>query len=171
MRTQPVVCTWDGVVLTPTPRYARAAARQFEPGAEYPLQIVESRNMRFHNKYFAAIHEGWTQLPERIAQRFPTSEHLRHWLLIQVGEAVEKEYDLQTSDDARLLAMCVRTESPFARVRVVGPRVIVNRANSQALGSMSAAEFNDSAEKVLDLLAQMIGVPRGKLVKEAGRSA
>jgi hypothetical protein len=36
---------------------------------------------------------------------------------------------------------------------------------------MSKDEFQKSKQDVLDLLAQMIEVPRGTLAKEAGRSA
>ena len=98
MKIYPVVFHWldvdvadqQGVMhatkaMVPIARYVNTAARQYHEGEEYPLVMLETRSRASHNQYFAAVNDGFDNLPERIAARWPTSEHLRKWLLIETG--------------------------------------------------------------------------------------
>lgn len=184
MTSQPIVFVWTelevcaegGVIETaramvPHLRYARVAARQFELGGEYPLEVVQNRSMASHNQYFAAVGEAYDNLPEKISASFPSAEHLRKWALIQCGHFEQKETEWDTRRDAMRHATFVRIEDEFARIKVDKTVVIVRRAKSQSLGAMKKKEFEQSKKDVLDLLESMTSVPKGSLMKHAGRGA
>jgi hypothetical protein len=191
VRPQPVVFAWrevdvvdgDGVAtrikaMVPLPRFGNICARQFEAGEEYVLAPIEERSMASHRQYFAAIREAYVNLPEKIADRWPSSEHYRKWLLTECGYFDEKEFDCPDEKFAKRLATFIRTEDEYARISVHRPsghgdswRVIVRRAKSQAVPAMKKAEFEASKKDTLDLAEAMTSVPRGTLLKEAGKSA
>ncbi len=181
MKPLPIIFVWDenAKVMRPLPRYLNLAARQFSHNEEYTLVQQEYRSVKAHRFYFASINEGFANLPENIAARFPTPEHLRKWLLIENGYFDEREFEFEGRDAhvmARKLAAFIRTEDNYARITVhkSGPtksKVIVRRAKSQSESSMQKAEFDESSKAVLDSLSAMIGVKRTELQKEAGRSA
>lgn len=186
--TQPVVFVWKeldvcvegGVVervkaMVPIQRYVRVAAKQFEEGAEYPLEVLQLRNMAFHNFYMAAVEEAYSNLPESLAPSFPSSTHLRRWALIQLGHFLQREITYETEEDANRCARWIRADDTYSRIRVQkaedGWMVIVRTAKSQELSSMAKAEFEQTARDVLELLETKINVPKGSLMKNAGRSA
>lgn len=189
MRMVPVVFVWqevdivdgDGVAerrlaMVPLKRYGNVCGRQYHPGEEYPLAPLEARSRASHNHYFAALDEGFKNLPENIAARWPTSEHMRAWILVETGWFDEHEFDFDNEKDARRLATFVRTEAEYARISVsrLGQskwKVIVRRPKSQSAAAMGKVEFEQSKRDVLDMLAAFINVPRGTLVKQAGRNA
>jgi hypothetical protein len=171
MKKQPVVFTWSGAAMVPLPRYLKVAERQFVVGEEYPMELIEERSQASHNAYFAALHDGFQNLPEKIAARFPTEMHLRRWLLIETNWFDEKEFDMLSEQKARELALWVRTEEEYARIHVHGTKVIVRRAKSQSRAAMGKADFEASKRACLDLLEAMTDVPKGSLMKNAGRAA
>lgn len=186
MRILPVVFNYrevqdreTGEIITamvPQSRYAKVAKRQYVLGEEYPLVPLEARSRASHSAYFAQINEAFDNLPESIAARWPSAEHLRKWLLVETGWFEEKEYDFDTERDALRLANFIRTEDEYARIfkTQVGPKkwkVIVRRAKSQSAASMAKQAFEDSKKAVLDALEHEIGLARGQLKKHAGRSA
>ena len=151
------------LAMIPQARYAKIAKRQFSLGDEYPLVVLEARSRASHNHFHAAIHEGFTNLPEGIAVRFPTENHLRRWVLIETGWFDEKEFDCETAALARRLAAFVRTQTEYARISIHGSKVIVREAKSQSAAAMGKQAFEDSKRDVLDYLATMIGTTwRGK---------
>lgn len=168
--------------MVPLPRMGNLAARQFDEDQEYPLSVQQYRSMKQHRYYFASIRDGFDNLPENIAARWPTAEHLRKWLLVTLGWFDEKEFDFEGHDaaiQARRLALFIRTEDEYAMITVRpmdnGVRkVIVRRAKSQATegpNAMSPEDFKLSSKAVLDELDHMIGVAKGTLKKEAGKHA
>ena len=76
-RMIPVMFTWDGErrVMVPQERFHNVCGRQFEPGEEYALEVVEERSLASHKQYFAAVHDGYQNLNEEAAKHFPTQEH------------------------------------------------------------------------------------------------
>lgn len=190
MRALPVAFVWqsvevidgDGVAarrmaMVPLARYGNVCARQFSDGAEYILGPIEARNMKSHNAYFAELHSAFQSIPESIAARWPTEEHLRKWLLVETGWFDEKEFTFEgrhADRDARRLAAFIRTEDMYARITVSRVaddkvKVIVRRAKSQAVAEMGNEDFKQSKKDVLDMLTDMIGVARGDLSREARR--
>jgi hypothetical protein len=197
VRIVPVVFIWrqidvvdrDGEIertwaMVPLPRYAKLAQRQYREDAEHPLVILEARSQKSHNFYFASIADGFANLPEGIAPRFPSAEHLRKWLLVEAGWFDEKDFDFDDDREgqkmARNLALFIRTEDEYARISFAHfidregkkkIKVLVRRAKSQSFGEMSAADFKASSAAVLEELSHLIGVSQATLTKEAGRSA
>ena len=182
--TQPVVFVWkeveivdrDGAiartaVMVPLPRYGNVCKSQFTLDEEYTLGTVEKRSMASHNHFFAAINEGFKNLPENISARWPTSEHLRKWLLIETGWFDEKEIECASETHARRLQTFVRVEDAYARIYRRGSMVIIRKAKSQSRQAMGTEPFQKSKTDCLDLLEEMVRVPKGTLMREAGRAA
>lgn len=183
-RIQVVTCVWRRVdvvgvagvsvpalAFVPIPKYAATASRQFAVDAEYPIAPVEPRSRASHDHYFAALREGYLNLPERFAARFPSEDHLRYWLLIQTNWFHETEIETVSSSEAKKLAMQWRRRDSYAAIKIIGNKVLIRWAMSQNHRSMGKRKFEDSKRDVLELLAQIIGVPLATLTKEAGRSA
>jgi len=170
------------MAMVPIERYEKVARRQFEIGEQYPLEIIEARDMHKHRGYFAAVNSGFKNLPEIEVVRFPSVEHLRKWCLIETGWCDEKEVWWDTQKDARRSATMVRQDvDEYARIHVSqginpetgepGWRVLIRRAKSQAVPAMKAEQFKQSSKAVLDMIESMIGLNRGDLRKHAGRAA
>jgi hypothetical protein len=180
VRPQPIEFVWDGTAMTPTERYARAARQVFvEPGSIHVLAPYEERNMKFHNKCFAALHEAWVNLPEAVAARWPQGEeHFRKWLLCNKSRFYrETEAVFATKDEALRAAVFARAGDEDY-VFVYGPRqhpdgwqVIKRTPRSQALHRMNVSDFEESMTQILDAAGEFIGVPKGTLLKNAGRAA
>ena len=184
MKIYPVVFHWldvdvadqQGVMhatkaMVPIARYVNTAARQYHEGEEYPLVMLETRSRASHNQYFAAVNDGFDNLPEKIAARWPTSEHLRKWLLIETGWFQESEIDCASPKHATQTAVLVRSFDEYARISVHGAKVIIRRAKSQSVNAMGKQAFEASKKDVLDLLESFIGIKSGSLRKEAGRAS
>lgn len=184
MRMLPVVFRWENVevidpdgvaarckAMVPLSRYGQIAGRQFHDAEEYPLVVLEARSRESHSHYFAAVHDGWLNLPEDISPRFPTSEHLRKWCLIEASWFDENEVDCGTAKAAKEAAMMARKLDEYARISIHGSVVLVRRAKSQSAKAMGKQAFEDSKRAVLDIIASMVGVSRAQLKKNAGRSA
>lgn len=194
-RHAPIVFEWRAVdvadpktgevskalAMLPIERFAVLAKREFEIGQMYRFGDVvvggDVRSTQHHKRYFAALRDAFNNLPEKIAARWPTVEHFRHWLLIETNWKDEKEIHCEDETYAKRLATFVRSESPYARIRILtnpttGKKTIVmiERAMSQDYGAMDKETFKQSSDAVLDLAAHLIQVPRGTLLKEAGRS-
>ena len=155
------------------------------------VEPVESRDMRKHNAFFAALGDHYDNLPEAVAFKrdpatnkfvldehdlripvWPTEEHFRKWLLIETGYCEVKEFQCVNREHARRLAFFIRTEDSYARIGYHGETtVVVKKPLSQSLGSMKSQVFNECMKACLDLAEALTGVPRGVAMKNAGRSA
>jgi len=171
MKMRPVVFAWDGDNMVPLPRFKKLCDKQFVVGEEYPLEQVENRSMVSHNHFFASVHEAWMNIPESLAPRYPTSEHLRKWCLCQVGCCDEANYVLDTPKDAKSMAAAIRRADEFAVIVVKGNIVRVYTAKSQAMHSMRKGEFQEAKTAVLDLLASMVNIKRSELEKAGAQHA
>lgn len=161
-------------VMVPLARYAKVARRQFVLGEEYPLVVLETRSRASHSQYFAALADAFDNLPETIAARWPTAEHLRKWALIETGWCDEREVEFGSPLYAKRAALLLHQEfDEHARIYQPnnGTKLIIRRAKSQSAAAMAKAEFEASKRAVLELVEDMIGLERGKLKKNARRSA
>ena len=166
---RPLRYRWDGEAMRPTvPALARD---QFEPGEVYQLEVREERSVNSHRAYFAAINEGWANLPEIEAMRFPTAEHLRKWLLIKAGYFNERQIVVASAAEAIRVAGFIKPMDDYAVVVPRGATVSIFTAKSQSMKSMGRKDFQKSKTAVLDLLSDMIGVARRALEANAGRAA
>ena len=173
MKMRPVNFLWTAEGhMFPEQRFATLCDRQFVVGEIYPLQVVEPRSMASHSHFFASLHEMWNNLPEDIAKRVRTFEHLRAWALVQAGFYTEKDYVCDTPAKAAHLAKIIRAHSEYAVIKVSGDVVKVLDPKSQSVAAMGSEEFKDSKEKVLDIVAALNpGLSRADVAKEASRHA
>jgi hypothetical protein len=167
----PVTFTWDGDTMVPLPRFARLCDKRFVVGETYPLDVAEPRSRASHNHYFAAVHDAWLNLREEYAEDFPSDEHLRKWCLIRAGYADKRSTVCASKAEAQRIAAFIKPIDGFAVVTVSEAVVTVYTAQSQSVKAMGAKVFQESKQKVLDTLADMIGVDTAELQRQAGQAA
>ena len=171
MKPQPIPFIWDGRCMVPLQRHKAMCDRQFKIGQEYAMIPHEERSAASQNHYHAAIKTAFDSLPEEIAPRFPSIDHFRKWCLIKCGFADNHTVVNETIDDAQKMAVLARALDGYAVITVSGPVVTVWTAQSQSAHAMGKEAFQDSKQRVLDMMADMIGVAPGKLAANAGRAA
>lgn len=170
----PILCAWDGESFTPIPAHARICDRHYVVGERYALVPHEDRSQKSHNQYFAAIHDAWRNLPEGLAELYPTEEHLRKRALIVASFFVETAVTCATRAEALRWAKVARGMDEFAHVLVphdAPTTVLIRTAKSQSMRAMGKDEFQRSKTLVLEIIAEMVGVTAGQLGREAGRAA
>ena len=160
--------TWNGEAMIPA--RPKAADKEYVIGRRYWLDEVSERSWISHQQQFAWIGEAWANLPENLADLYPTPEHLRKRALIQAGFYTEAVIDAGSKAAALRMAAYARGEDEFAAVFVRGPLVIVRKAKSQRMHGhdrMDKAEFERSKTAILEVIAEMIGVDPKTLEKAA----
>lgn len=167
MTPPPIPARWTGEAFEPMPGFARMADRHYVVGAVYDIGAVEGRSELSHRHEFAWLREAWRNLPERLADAFPTSEHLRKRALIDAGFFTETIIDAGANAAALRVAAYVRSEDEFALVIVRGPAVVIRKAKSQSRRAMGGSEFQASKSAVLDTVSALIGVEPAALTHAA----
>lgn len=166
----PMVFEWTGEAMTPLS--PRLADRQYVVGEHYRLAVEGERSQASHNFYFAAIHDAWLNLPAETAAQFLNETHLRKHCLIKAGYCDKKPVLCASNTEALKLAAYVQTFDEYAIVTVEGSLVTIFTAQSQSKAAMgSKAVFEESKNKVLDIIAGMIGVTADTLRSNAGQAA
>jgi hypothetical protein len=156
--------TWNGSAMVPM--RAQAAAKAYVEGRRYWLEQASERSWISHQQQFAWIGEAWANLPEGLAETFPSPEHLRKAALIATGWHRETIIDCGSRTAAARVAAFARNEDEFARVIVRGPTVVVQKARSQrmhGLDRMDKAEFERSKADILGWISELIGVTPERL--------
>lgn len=171
MSHAPIPYQWDGEAMRPIPRFAKTADQQFVIGELYLMEEVQERSDASHRHEFAWLKEAWLNLPEALADQFPSPEHLRKRALIEGGFYAETIIDAGTNAAALRVAVYARAEDEFAHVVVRGPLVVVRKAKSQSRRAMRKEEFQASKTAVLEVVSAMLGVEPGTLERVTGRAA
>ena len=161
----------DGVVRTrpamvPLHRFEKACDRQYgDPGdAVFILSPDVHASDRSRRHFFACLREAWKNLPENIAHRYPSTEHLRKAALVKAGFRRERHHACPNYKDALELATTFKDVDEFC-VTVVhrgttdaDPATLsIYTAESQSTFAMKADRFQASKEAVLGLVAGLIG--------------
>lgn len=164
----PLPCIWTGKAFTPlNARFEREAAAAFGMGEVVNLAPVEDRSAASHRHYFASINEAWQNLPDDLAERYPTAEHLRKAALIRAGYRDERSFVAASRAEAIRFAAFLRPLDDYALVALSGTVVVVYTAKSQSQRAMGKATFQKSKDDVLNALAAMIGVTTSALHQAA----
>ena len=153
------------------PRHIKAADRAFVIGETYALAVHEDRSSATHRHYFALINEAWQSLPEHMADRFPTADHLRKWCLIRAGYRDERSIVCASKAEAQRVKAFVGPIDDFAVVVASEAVVTVYTAKSQSMRAMGKAEFQASKQAALDIIAGMIDVSPATLAKQSEHPA
>lgn len=163
----PVQFTWDGESMVPAKWQAKLCDQQFVIGERYRMAPIEDRSETSHRHEFAWLREAWKNLPEKLAELYPSPEHLRKRALIDGGFYTEEVIDAGSNAAALRVAAYVRGHDEFAAVIVRGPAVVVRHAKSQSYRAMDKAEFQASKTSILEIVAEMIGVSPERMKPEA----
>lgn len=163
MNERAITYQWEGGVLRPLTVFADRAAKQFEEGATYQLEVVEERSKEAHNHYFGLIGEAFNTLPEMYGDRFSSAEHLRKWCLIKRGFRNEHPVIATSPEQAASIAALCSTLDDCAVIQVHGNVVMVYTAKTQKMkrghkDGMDKHEFYASKQAVLEECAAMLGV-------------
>lgn len=169
--TSPMLAIWDGEGFQISLRHAKECAARFVIGDKYMLSVDEPRSERSHRFFFASVAEAWKNLPEELAERFPTPKHLRKAALIQGGFYTETIIDCETAATALRVAAYARHKDDFSHIVTRGPFVVERIAQSQSKRAMGAKDFETSKRAVLEIVSAMIGVIPDALTREAGQAA
>ena len=162
-----IPCTWTGTAFEPRPGFLKRLNETFGAGEVVTLAPVEDRSAASHRHYFAAINEAWQNLPESLADRFPTAEHLRKWALIKAGYRDERTHVCASRAEAVRLKAFIRPIDDYAVVVCKDAVVTVWTAKSQNTRAMPKGEFQASKDAVLQVLAELIDVAPAALEKRA----
>lgn len=147
---------WNGEAMIPL--HPRRADKTFVVGQRYSLVQHEERSSASHNHEFAWLREAWQSLPEHLADRFPSPEHLRKWALIRAGYSDSHTIVCSSKAEAARVAAFIRPLDEFAVVNVQGTTVTRYTAKSQSKRAMGAKEFYESKQRIMEVVARMIGV-------------
>lgn len=166
----PMPFRWDGDAMVPLPAFAKSADRMFVIGHVYTLTEIEERSTATHNHEFAWIKEAWQQLPEELAELYPSPEHLRKRALVQAGFYNEDIIDVGSKAGAIRVAAAFRAIDDFSVIIVRGSIIVRRTAKSQSRRAMDKAEFAASKSAIMDIIADLIGVSPETLAAQ-GRAA
>jgi len=157
--------------MRPLPAFAAAAAERFGVGEVVALAPAELRSSPSHRHYFACVREAWVNLPEGLAERFASDEHLRKYALIKAGNRDERSIVCTSRAEARRIAAFVRPIDDYSIITVSETVVSQFTAKSQSVEAMGKSQFQAGKDAVLGILAEMIGVELTVLAQASHRSA
>lgn len=167
MRPGALPFEWDGEALIPRKGFARRADAMFVIGQTYVMSEEQERSSASHNHQFAWIKEAWASLPEHLAEQFPTEKILRKHALCRAGYCTVEQIACASNAEAMRQAATVRRfADEYRLVTVKGNVVTVLTAKSQSVRAMGAKTFQDSKQKVLDIIADLIGVTPQMLAQQ-----
>ena len=156
--------TWNGEAMIPAK--PKLADKEFVVGRRYWLEEVSERSWASHQHQFAWIGEAWRNLPDALAETFPSPEHLRKAALIATGWFREMIIEAGSAAAALRVAAYAKGRDEFAHVVTRGPTVTVRWARSQrmhGLDRMNKAEFQQSKDDILTWIAALVGVEPDEL--------
>lgn len=158
MSAPAIPCVFHKGVFAPLKRAQNLTAAHYGEGEVVWVTPVEERSEVSHRHEFAWLREAWKNLPEHLAEHYPTPEHLRKRALIDAGFFNEQIIDAGSNAAALRVASYIRGEDDFALVIVRGPAVVIRKAKSQSRRSMDKDEFQASKQAVLETVSALIGV-------------
>lgn len=163
----PVLVRWNGEIeaFVPLPHFVKRCNATLVDTEIYRMVVQEERSDISHRHEFAWLKTAWLQLPEDIADLYPSPEHLRKRALIQGGFYTEEIIDAGSAAAALRVAAYVRGHDEFALVIVRGSIVIVRHAMSQSYRSMDRKKFRESKTAIIEIVSAMIGVQPAELEK------
>lgn len=162
----PIPCYFDGEVFKPLPNFLPTARQHFGGGEVVQLVQREERSNVSHRHFMACVGEAWKTLPEDLAARFPTADHLRKFALIQTGHYDAAVHVCKFKTEAKRMAATLQYLDEYVVIVVDGTTVTRLTAKSQSYFAMNRQEFAKAKEDVLGYLEQMLDVPAGALGKQ-----
>jgi len=170
--TTPVLFSWDGEAMQPLgERMSKLCDEIFVIGKRYRLVEYQERSTNSHNFYFASLATAWNNLPETLATRFPTPEHLRKYALIKCGLYDSRSIVVKSAAQAREIAKFMAPCDEFSIITASEATVTIYTAKSQSCKAMGKADFAQSKQAVLDFVSNLIGTTNKQLIDNASEAA
>lgn len=159
MTDAPILYRWDGEreAMVPLPRFLPRCNATFVDSEVYRLDAIEERSVRSHGHYFAKLGDYHGSLPDHLAERFPTVEHLRKWALIQAGYCNRAEIVCRSHAEAARTVATIKALDAYAVAVVRDNTLVVLTAQSQSTKAMGAKVFQESKDKVFGVLDDLLG--------------
>ena len=156
----PVLLTYagDGIFTAANAFWRARCDKNYVIGETKPMAPHEDRSYASHNHEFAWLTEAWRNLPEDIADMFPSPEHLRKRALIDCGFYHETIVDAGTRPAAIRVAAAFRAREEFSLIFVRGHLVFIRTAKSQSRRAMDKKDFQASKTAIMELIAGLLGV-------------
>jgi hypothetical protein len=171
MMVEEIFVQWDGKSLIPIPYDKPKAERQFQFGRTYQVEVVEYRSPESHKHFFACLRTAFDNIPEAHANRWQTPDQLRKWCLCQTPFRDTQEFHAPSHAEAIRLATHFAQLREFSVCEIRDNMVLRHTPHSQDYAHMADREFQASKSAVLDVLANILGVPTEDLAREGGRAA
>jgi hypothetical protein len=140
---------------------------KLDVGAVHGWQIAENRSSESHRHFFAVVNEAWRNLPEDLADDFPSPEHLRKWALIKAGFCSETRIVCANNSEAMTLATKAKSLDKYSVVAIDGKTVTIWTADSQRRDAMGRQAFQEAKERALHIISNLLGVDLTILRQEA----
>lgn len=160
--TFPLLYEGDGLFRCLHPKRVK-----LEVGAVHGWQIAENRSSESHRHFFAVVNEAWRNLPEDLADDFPSPEHLRKWALIKAGFCSETRIVCANNSEAMTLATKAKSLDKYSVVAIDEKAVTIWTADSQRRDAMGRKTFQEAKERALHIISNLLGVDFTILLKEA----
>jgi hypothetical protein len=128
-----------------------------QPGEVHGWQMAEHRSAKSHDHFFAVVNTAWKNLPEDLAEEFPSPEHLRKWALIKAGFCTETAIVCANNEEALRLASKARGMDRYSLIEIKGRTVTIWTADSQRKDEMGRRLFQEAKEKALHVLSDLLG--------------
>lgn len=167
--TAPIVARYEGegAWSAPSPRWGKRADEIYVIGQDYLMAEAHNRSQKSHDHFFASLTESWKNLPETIAERFPTADHLRKYALIRAGFCDTHTLSCNSAAEARKVARFMEPIDEFSIIIATAATVTRYTAKSQSLRAMGKDEFQRSKDAVLEIVSSLIGTTPAELSKAA----
>lgn len=160
MTAPPIPMQWTSEGMVPLRQFRRTADQHYVIGEIYAMVEENERSEVSHRHEFAWLKEAWLNLPEAMADEFPTQEHLRKRALVIAGFYTEQIIDAGTRAAALRVAVGIRARpgEEFSVVSISGSMVVIRAPKSQSRRAMKGPEFQASKIAIMEVIAEMIGV-------------
>jgi len=147
----------EGEFRTTTRGFAAQCDKTLVIGEVLRWETVTDRSVVNHRHYFACIAEAWGNLPDGMADELPSPEHLRKWALVKAGYCKTVKIVCASHDAAALLFIAAKDMDTFSVVGVSERVVTISRATSQNMRAMDKKTFQESKDRVLQVISELIG--------------
>lgn len=155
----------DGEFRAASVFWAGRCDKEFVVGEVTKMAEPHERSQSSHNHHFASIKNAWDNLPDAMLDEYPTAEHLRKKALIACGYAEHRDHVCASKQEARKLRAFLKPMDDYAIVECHENVVRVWTAKSQSVRAMGAKEFQESKQRVLDWLDDLLGVEPGSTAR------
>lgn len=141
-----------------TPRgFSKRCDKELVVGEVLGWERTNDRSKRSHDHFFAQLEDLWRNLPEHIADEFPSADHLRKFALIKSGHCTMARIVCATNKEAIFACSLFQSMDGFAVCEVAARVVTVWRAKSQSYKAMGKTLFQKSKDDVFRVISEIIG--------------